>query len=359
MSVIGQRKEEKGLITDMSEYVKVAVDAMGGDNAPKEIVKGAVEAVNESGKVKVYLVGMQDVLEKELSGYTYQKEQMEIVPASEIIETAEPPVMAIRKKKDSSLVKALNLVKDGTCDAYVSAGSTGATLVGGQVIVGRIKGVERPPLAPLIPTATGCSLLIDCGANVDARPSNLGRFAKIGSVYMENVMGVKNPRVGIVNIGAEEEKGNALVKETFPLLKNCPDINFVGSVEARDIPAGAVDVVVCEAFVGNVILKTYEGVGATLITKVKEGMMTSLRSKIGALLVKPALKQTLKAFDLEQYGGAPLLGLKGLVVKTHGSSKAIEIKNSILQCITFKEQKINEKIKEMILTEEVLSEEDK
>ena len=359
MSVIGQRKEEKGLITDMSEYVKVAVDAMGGDNAPKEIVKGAVEAVNESGKVKVYLVGMQDVLEKELSGYTYQKEQMEIVPASEIIETAEPPVMAIRKKKDSSLVKALNLVKDGTCDAYVSAGSTGATLVGGQVIVGRIKGVERPPLAPLIPTATGCSLLIDCGANVDARPSHLVQFAKIGSVYMENVMGVKNPRVGIVNIGAEEEKGNALVKETFPLLKNCPDINFVGSVEARDIPAGAVDVVVCEAFVGNVILKTYEGVGATLITKVKEGMMTSLRSKIGALLVKPALKQTLKAFDLEQYGGAPLLGLKGLVVKTHGSSKAIEIKNSILQCITFKEQKINEKIKEMILTEEFLSEEDK
>ena len=359
MSVIGQRKEEKGLITDMSEYVKVAVDAMGGDNAPKEIVKGAVEAVNESGKVKVYLVGMQDVLEKELSGYTYQKEQMEIVPASEIIETAEPPVMAIRKKKDSSLVKALNLVKDGTCDAYVSAGSTGATLVGGQVIVGRIKGVERPPLAPLIPTATGCSLLIDCGANVDARPSHLVQFAKIGSVYMENVMGVKNPRVGIVNIGAEEEKGNALVKETFPLLKNCPDINFVGSVEARDIPAGAVDVVVCEAFVGNVILKTYEGVGATLITKVKEGMMTSLRSKIGALLVKPALKQTLKAFDLEQYGGAPLLGLKGLVVKTHGISKAIEIKISILQCITFKEQKINEKIKEMILTEEVLSEEDK
>ncbi len=359
MSVIGQRKKEKGLITDMSEYVKVAVDAMGGDNAPKEIVKGAVEAVNESGKVKVYLVGMQDVLEKELSGYAYQKEQMEIVPATEIIETAEPPVMAIRKKKDSSLVKALNLVKDGTCDAYVSAGSTGATLVGGQVIVGRIKGVERPPLAPLIPTATGCSLLIDCGANVDARPSHLVQFAKIGSVYMENVMGVKNPRVGIVNIGAEEEKGNALVKETFPLLKNCPDINFVGSVEARDIPAGAVDVVVCEAFVGNVILKTYEGVGATLITKVKEGMMTSLRSKIGALLVKPALKQTLKAFDLEQYGGAPLLGLKGLVVKTHGSSKAIEIKNSILQCITFKEQKINEKIKEMILTEEVVSEEDK
>ncbi len=338
----------------MNEYIKVAVDAMGGDNAPQEIVKGAVEAVNESSKVKVYLVGMKEAVERELAGHTYPKEQIEVVPASEIIETAEP-VMAIRKKKDSSLVKALNLVKDGTCDAYVSAGSTGATLVGGQVIVGRIKGVERPPLAPLIPTATGCSLLIDCGANVDARPSHLVQFAKMGSVYMEHVMGIKNPKVGIVNIGAEEEKGNALVKETFPLLKNCPDINFIGSVEARDIPAGAADVVVCEAFVGNVILKTYEGVGATLISKVKEGMMTSLRSKIGALLVKPALKQTLKAFDLEQYGGAPMLGLKGLVVKTHGSSKSIEIKNSILQCITFTEQKISEKIRQMLQTDGIVS----
>ena len=336
----------------MSEYVKVAVDAMGGDNAPVEIIKGAVEAINESRKVKVYLVGQEDVLKKELAGYTYPQEQMEIVHASEIIETAEPPVMAIRKKKDSSLVKALNLVKDGTCDAYVSAGSTGATLVGGQVIVGRIKGVERPPLAPLIPTATGCSLLIDCGANVDARPSHLVQFAKMGSVYMESVKGVKSPKVAIVNIGAEEEKGNALVKETFPLLKNCPDIHFIGSIEARDIPAGLADVVVCEAFVGNVILKMYEGVGGILIKKVKEGMMTSLRSKIGALLVKPALKKTLKAFDLEQYGGAPLLGLNGLVVKTHGSSKAIEIKNSILQCITFTEQNINQKIKEKITMEE-------
>ena len=336
----------------MSEWIRVAVDAMGGDNAPAETVKGAVEAVNESGKIQVYLVGKQDVLEKELAGYTYMKEQIVVVHASEIIETAEPPVMAIRKKKDSSLVKALNLVKDGTCDAFVSAGSTGATLVGGQVIVGRIKGVERPPLAPLIPTATGCSLLIDCGANVDARPSHLVQFAKMGSVYMEYVMGVTHPKVGIVNIGAEEEKGNALVKETFPLLKNCSGINFIGSVEARDIPAGAADVIVCEAFVGNVILKTYEGVGLTLISKVKEGMMSTLRSKIGALLVKPALKNTLKAFDLEQYGGAPLLGLKGLVVKTHGSSKANEIKNSILQCIAFKEQQISEKIRERVTTQE-------
>ncbi len=332
----------------MGEYVKVAVDAMGGDNAPAEIVKGAVEAIQENSKVKVYLVGNEDAMKKELAGYQYPEEQLMLVPASEVIETAEPPVMAIRKKKDSSLVKALYLVKDGTCDAYVSAGSSGATLVGGQVIVGRIKGVERPPLAPLIPTENGCALLVDCGANVDARPSHLVQFAKMGSIYMENIMGVRNPRVAIVNIGAEEEKGNALVKETFPLLKNCPDIHFIGSIEARDIPAGMADVIVCEAFVGNVILKLYEGVGGTLIKKVRNGMMSSLRSKIGAFLVKPALKETLKDFELEQYGGAPMLGLNGLVVKTHGSSKSVEIKNSILQCILFKEQKINEKIKEKI-----------
>lgn len=332
----------------MSDMVKVAVDAMGGDNAPGEIIKGAIMAVNESDKIKVYLVGKSEVINEHLKNYTYQNEQVEVVNATEIIETAEPPVMAIRSKKDSSIVKGLMMVKDGTCDAYVSAGSTGANLVGGQVLVGRIKGVERPPLAPLIPTANGPALLIDCGANVDARPSHLVQFAKIGSIYMEHVVGIKNPRVGIVNIGAEEEKGNALVKETFPLLKNCPDINFVGSVEARDIPAGVADVIVCEAFVGNVVLKLYEGVGGLLIKKVKAGMLTSLRSKIGALLVKPALKETLKEFDTEQYGGAPLLGLNGLVVKTHGSSKAIEVKNSCLQCLSFKEQKINEKIKEKI-----------
>lgn len=333
----------------MEEMTRVAVDAMGGDNAPLEIVKGAVEAVNANQKIIVYLTGKKDAIQQELGKYTYDNKRIEVVNAEEIIETAEPPVMAIRKKKDSSIVVALNLVKDGTCDAFVSAGSSGAVLVGGQLIVGRIKGIERPPLAPLIPTETGCSLLIDCGANVDARPSHLVQFAKMGSVYMENVMGVEKPRVAIVNIGAEEEKGNALVKETFPLLKNCPEINFIGSIEARDIPTGYADVIVCEAFAGNIILKMYEGVGATLIKKVKAGMMTSLRSKIGALLVKPALKETLKGFSLEEYGGAPLLGLNGLVVKTHGSSKSIEIRNSILQCVTFKEQKINEKIKEKVI----------
>lgn len=330
------------------EITKVALDAMGGDYAPAEPVKGAVDAVNARSDIKVLLIGQEDVVRKELEKYTYPAEQIEVIHAEEVIETAEPPVNAIRKKKQSSIVVGMNMVKQKEADAFVSAGSSGAILVGGQVIVGRIKGIERPPLAPLIPTEKGVSLLIDCGANVDARASHLVQFAKMGSIYMENVLGIKNPRVAIVNIGAEEEKGNALVKETFPLLKACPDINFVGSVEARDIPAGVVDVVVCEAFTGNVILKTYEGVGATLISKVKKGMMSSLRSKIGALLVKPALKQTLKAFDLEQYGGAPMLGLKGLVVKTHGSSKSVEIKNSILQCVTFQKQQISEKIKEKI-----------
>ena len=332
----------------MSDMVRVAVDAMGGDNAPVEIVKGAIEAVNECPDLKICLVGQEDAIKAELVKYQYPADRVETVHASEIIETAEPPVMAIRKKKDSSIVVALNLVKEGKCDAYVSAGSTGATLVGGQVIVGRIKGVERAPLAPLIPTLKGDSLLIDCGANVDARPSHLVQFAKMGTIYMRDVHGVENPTVGIVNIGAEEDKGNALVKETFPLLKNFPYINFVGSVEARDIPSGAVDIAVCEAFTGNVILKMYEGVGSALLGEIKGVLMSSLKTKIGALLIKKDLKKRMKRFQTSEHGGAPLLGLNGLVVKTHGSSKAKEIKNSIIECITFTKQNIPAKIQEML-----------
>ena len=332
----------------MQTITKVALDAMGGDNAPAEIVKGAVDAVTSRGDIKVYLVGQTDVVQEELNKYPYPKERIEIVEAPEVIEMAEPPVQAIRKKKQSSMVVAMNMVKQKEADAFVSAGSSGAVLVGGQTIVGRIKGIRRPPLAPLIPTESGVSLLIDCGANVDARPEPLVQFAQMGTVYFENVMGKKNPTVGIVNIGTEEEKGNQLVKETYPLLKECEGINFIGSVEAREIASGGADILVCEAFVGNVILKFFEGVALTFLGCIKEGLMSSLRTKLGALMVKPALKGLVKTFDVSSQGGAPLLGLKGLVVKAHGNSKAKEIKTALCQCIAFKENSINEKITDMI-----------
>ena len=328
----------------METKIKIVVDAMGGDYAPEVPVQGAVEALQENTNISIVLVGRTDAIKEQLAKYTYDKERIEIVHAEEVIGFDEPPVMAVRKKKDSSIVVGMKLVKKGEADAFVSAGSTGAILVGGQMIVGRIKGIERAPLAPLIPTAKGPALLIDCGANVDARASHLVQFAQMGSIYMKHVVGVDNPKVAIVNIGAEEAKGNALVKETYPLLKACKNINFIGSIEARDIPKGEADVIVTEAFVGNVILKLEEGLASTLIHVIKEGMMATTRSKIGGLLVKPALKDTLKTFDATEYGGAPLLGLKGLVVKIHGSAKAKETKTAIFQCVTFKEQCINEKI---------------
>lgn len=249
------------------------------------------------------------------------------------------------------MVVGLHLVKDGVADAFVSAGNSGALLAGGLGIVGRIRGIERAPFGTLFPVKTGVAFLADSGANVDCRASHLVQFARMGSIYMEKVVGIKNPRVAIVNVGAEEEKGNALVKETMPLLKECSDINFIGSIEARNIPNGDADVIICDGFVGNVILKLYEGLAATLVSVIKKGLMSTLKSKIGAALALPALKNTLKAFDASEYGGAPLLGLKGLVVKTHGSAKAGEVKNTIFQCVTFKEQKINELIRDNIVIE--------
>lgn len=341
----------------MSKQIRVAVDAMGGDNAPGEIVKGAVEAVLESSDIFVTLVGREEVVAKELANYTYPKEQITIVNATEEITCEEPPVIAVKKKKDSSIVVALNLVKEKKADAFVSAGSTGAVLVGGLTIVRRIRGVERTPLAPLIPTENGVSLLIDCGANVDAKPSQLVQFAKMGYIYMKHVVGIENPRVALVNIGMEEEKGNMLVKDTYPLLKECKDINFTGFIEAREIPHGGADVIVCDAFVGNVILKLYEGLAATLVSKIKAGLTSTTVSKIGAAMAKPALKKTLKSFDTAEYGGAPMLGLNGLVVKTHGSAKSTEVKNSILQCAAFVEQDIETKIRENLVTEEPAAQE--
>ena len=332
----------------MEQIFKIAMDAMGGDYAPTEQVKAAVNAVNEDKHIMMMLTGDKERLEAELAKYQYNKEQIQIIPTTEEISCNESPVDAIRRKKDSSMVVALRLVKNGEADAFISSGSSGAVLVGGQVLVGKIKGIERAPLAPLIPTTKGASLLIDCGANVDAKAHHLLQFAKIGSIYMKSIVGIENPTVGIVNIGSEEAKGNALVKEAYPLLKECKEINFIGSIEANENHTGKAVVIVCEAFVGNVILKHTEGLAKTLIGEVKKGMLATLRSKIGALLVKPALKETLKQFDASEHGGAPLLGLKGLVVKTHGSATAVEIKNAIFQCVEFSKQQVNEKIKEQL-----------
>ncbi len=333
--------------------VKIAVDAMGGDNAPGQIVAGVADALDICGDIHALLVGREEAIEAELGKYSPDRSRITVVNASEVITNDEPPANAIRRKKDSSIVVGMKLVRNGEADAFVSAGSTGAVLVGGQTLIGRVSPqLRRAALAPLIPTEKGVSLLIDCGANVDARAVDLLQFARMGSIYMEHVIGIKQPRVAIVNIGTEEEKGNALVKEAFPLLRACRDIRFIGSIEAREIPHGGADVIVCEAFVGNVILKLYEGVGSTLIHMVKQGMMGSLRSKIGALLVKPALKDTLKVFDASEHGGAPLLGLNGLVVKTHGNAKAAEISHSLIQCVSFAREDINGKIKKSLADEE-------
>ena len=237
---------------------RIILDAMGGDNAPKAIIEGAVLALEEYPDIEIQLVGDQQLVEKHLAEHTYDKERLCVVHASEVIEMAEPPVNAVRTKKDSSLVVGMNLLAEGEGDAFVTAGSTGATVAGGTLIVRRAKNVLRPALAPVIPTATGCALLIDCGANVDCKPEQLEQFGVMGSIYMHEVLGIQNPRVGLVNNGAEEEKGNALTKEAFQRLKKA-DLNFIGNVEARDLPLGACDVIVCDGFVGNVVMKLMEG----------------------------------------------------------------------------------------------------
>ena len=246
------------------------------------------------------------------------------------------------------MVVGLRMVREGKADGFVSAGNSGAVLVGGQVLVGKMKGIERAPLAPIVPTLKGVSLLVDCGANVDAKPSNLVQFAQMGSIYMENALKIERPTVGILNIGAEEEKGNALVKETYPLLKECKDINFIGSVEARDFIYGAADVVVTEAFAGNVMLKTIEGVASGLFKLIKNSITATPVSTIGAALVKPQLKNVAKIFDATEYGGAPLLGLNGLVVKIHGNASHKEVKNALFQVEMFRSQDVNGKIREQL-----------
>ena len=329
--------------------ITVALDAMGGDFAPVEQVKGAVEAVNEDQEMIVKLFGDKTRIAKELEKYRYDKDRIVTVHSDSIVENCDVPTVAIRKKKDSSMVMGMYAVRNGEADAFVSCGNTGALLVGGQTIVGRIKGVDRAGLAFLVPSMKSPVLIMDCGANVDVKPEMLVQFAKMGSIYTEHVLGIRAPRVGLVNIGEEETKGNKLVQESFPMLRECDDINFIGSIESRGMMEGLADVAVCDGFVGNIILKMYEGVAATMLKVVKEALTASAVSKLGALLVKGELKKSMGQFSIEEYGGAPMLGLKQFVFKTHGSSKSAEIKNTILQCKTAIRENVIEKISESIV----------
>lgn len=330
----------------MDKNVIVALDAMGGDLAPVEVVKGAVEAVKEL-KVEIKLVGRQDAVNAELAKYKYPKERIQVIHAEEVIGTDEVPTSAIRRKKDSSLVVGLNLLKNGEADAFVSAGSTGALLTGALTIVGRIEGVERPALGTCLPTKTGFSFLLDSGANVDCKAKYLEQFAKMGSVYVENIFGKKQPTVALVNIGAEKEKGNALTKEAYELLEVTEGINFTGNIEPRNIPFGEADVIVCDGFVGNTILKLCEGLSKTLIDIIKEEITTG-GYKVAAAMLKTPFRNIKKRFDSDEVGGAPFIGLKSLVVKAHGSSNARAIKNAVRQCVLFTEADIVEKIKDKL-----------
>lgn len=325
---------------------KIVVDAMGGDYSPEEIVKGAVEAAQKTD-VNLILVGREDAVKSELEKYTYPKERIEILNATEVIGVDEAPTIALKRKKDSSIVVGLKAVKEGRAQAFVSAGSTGALLAGATLTVGRIEGIERPALATLLPNENGFSFMLDSGANVDAKPQYLLQFAQMGSIYMENVMGINKPRVGLINIGTEKEKGNALTKEAYGLLEQS-GLNFIGNVEARDIPHGAADVIVCDAFVGNIILKYTEGFAKALFNMIKKEMMSSTLNKLGAAMSKGAFKNLKKSFDYSEIGGAPLLGLNALVVKAHGSSNAKAVSGAINQCASFISSDIITKIKEKL-----------
>ncbi len=323
---------------------RIVIDTVGGDNGASVCVEGAVIGLKKNPDVSIILTGKKKEIDKLLEKYEYDKKRLTVIDCKEEITCHDAPVEAVKNKKDSSLVVGLNQIKEGKADALVSVGSSGAVLAGATFIIGRAKGVKRAPLAPLLPTAGNPSLLIDCGANVDAKPEVLVQFAQMGTIYMQNVMGVKKPTVAIVNIGTEEEKGNALVKSTYPLLKECKSINFIGSIESREIPAGKADVILTEVFVGNVILKLYEGLSTMLLEEIKSSIKSTPKSKVGGLLIKKSMKKTLSRFDASNKGGAPLLGLKGLVVKVHGNAKKNEIISAIEQCNRFVKADVSGKI---------------
>lgn len=325
----------------------IVVDAMGGDNAPLEVIKGAVAAVNENDKINVILVGKEDVINSNLKNFTYNENQIKVQNASQIIENCEAPTTAMREKKDSSIIVGLNLLKSGQASGFVSAGSTGAILTAATMISKRIKGVNRPALATLLPTENNKYVFVmDVGANMDCKPNFLLQFAKMGQIYMENVLNVPNPKIGLVNVGAEEEKGDTLTRETFQLLKEDTSLNFVGNIEAREISKGNVDVVVCDGFVGNVILKLSEGIVKSFSNIIKTQIKSNLLYSLGGLLSKGAFKNIKKMFDYSEIGGAPFLGLNHIVVKAHGSSNYNAIKNAINQCHKFIENDLVSKIEQ-------------
>lgn len=327
--------------------MKIAVDAFGGDNAPGEIVKGAVMAVNKFD-CEVILVGDEKIINSLLEKETYPKEKISVKHASEVVENDDKATISIRRKKDSSMVVALTLVKEGVADAVVSAGNTGAYLTGAFTVLGRIKGIKRPALAPCMPTKNGMSVIIDSGANVDCKPLYLVQFAHMGAIYSENVLGVKSPKVGLVNIGAEETKGNALIKETHMLLKDEEGINFIGNVEAREVPSTTADVLVCDGFSGNIVIKLIEGVAITLFDMLKDVFYKNTITKLAALILKPGLKTVKKSMDASEYGGAPLLGVNGPVIKAHGNSDAKSIHNAIKSAMLFAQTNVNDKIREFL-----------
>ena len=334
------------------EKIVIAIDTMGTDNGSAYFVQGIAEAMDLYDDLSFIVTGKEEELKTYIDQYGCDKTRIEVVDATEEITCHDAPVDAIRRKKNSSMVLALNAVKEGRAAACISGGNSGALLAGGQFLVGRAKGVKRTPLAPLIPHRYGSSLLIDCGANVDAKPENLVQVAKMGSIYMKNIEGIENPRVGIINIGAEDEKGNELVKSTIPLLRECKDINFIGSVESRDIPNGPADVLVCEAFVGNVLLKFFEGLGKMFMAEIKDTLKSSVKTKIGGALIYKPIKKTFKRYMADDKGGAPLLGLKGLVVKIHGNSKDTEVRSAIEQCRNFVKKDVTNQIIRTFVEEE-------
>ena len=317
--------------------IVIAVDAMGGDHAPEVIVQGSVKAAAEMG-VSILLVGQEDAIETELAKLNAPAGTVKTLHAPDVIGTDEVPTVAVRRKKKSSIMLGLKAVKEGEAAAFVSAGSTGALLTAATLVIGREVGIERPALAALLPNRKAFTLLVDCGANVDCKPTYLAQFAQMGSTYMTKARGIDRPRLGLVNIGTEREKGNVLVKEAYGLIEEAAAqsaFDFIGNVEARDIPLGAVDVAVCDAFVGNVILKYTEGIVGGLLGMVKDELMADPLSKLGALMAKGAFKRLKKNLDYDVIGGAPFLGLKSLVVKAHGSSNATAIQGAIRQCVQF------------------------